>query len=280
MRPSIDVPAPVAGEQEAGAAQREGAVATLRRSFEVLVALTQSDLRSRYGRGPWRLLKWLADPFALVGIYLVLVTSVLDRPGEAPGLSLACAVVPFQLVMMSVVNAMGAIHIRSSILLNMSFNRLLIPVSSVMTEAVAFSASLALIALMMAVYGIAPTTAVLWLPIVLAVTIFLAIGCAYASTLLGLWFSDLRPFAISFVRALYFLAPGLVALPLIEGRANEIVRINPLTGLFESYRSVFLYGHRPAAWMLLIPIAAGALILAAMLPLYRREQHHFAKVIG
>jgi lipopolysaccharide transport system permease protein len=279
MRSSIDVRARAANRR-ATASERRSVLETLRRRLDVLVALTQSDLRARYGRGAWRLLKWLADPFALVGIYLLLVTFVLERAGEAPGLSLACAVVPFQLVMMAVVNAMGAIQVRSSILLNMSFDRVLIPVSSVLTEAVSFSASLGLIGLMMAAYGVAPTTAVLWLPVVLLVTMFFAISCAYASTLLGLWFSDLRPFAISFVRALFFLAPGLIALPLIEGRAQEIVRVNPLTGLFESFRSVFLYGQRPAAWMLLVPVVAGALILAATLPLYRREQHHFAKVLG
>ena len=55
-----------------------------------------------------RLVKWIADPFALVGVYLVLVTLVLDRPGEAPGLSLACAVIPFQLFTTTIVNALSA----------------------------------------------------------------------------------------------------------------------------------------------------------------------------
>jgi hypothetical protein len=49
--------------------------------------------KASYGRGPWQLIKWLIDPFALVGVYLALVTLVLDRPGEASGLSVATAVV-------------------------------------------------------------------------------------------------------------------------------------------------------------------------------------------
>ena len=264
----------------AGARRAVTQPSALRRRIEVLLALTQSDLRARYGRGPWQLLKWLADPFALVGIYLLLVTFVLDRPGEAAGLSLACAVLPFQLVMMSIVNAMGAVHLRGSIVLNMGFERALLPVSSVFTETLAFAASLTLPIAMMAAYGVAPTLAVLWVPVAMAVTIFFAIGCAYAASLLGVWVPDLRPFAISFVRALFFLAPGLVALPLVEGRAQDFVRANPLTGLFESYRSALLYGHRPSAWMLLIPAAAGALLLAVTVPVYRREQRHFAKVLG
>ena len=53
----------------------------LRRSIDVLISLTISDLKVRYGRGGWRLVKWMVDPFALVGVYLVLVTLVLDRRG-------------------------------------------------------------------------------------------------------------------------------------------------------------------------------------------------------
>jgi lipopolysaccharide transport system permease protein len=224
--------------------------------------------------------KWLVDPFALVGVYLLLVTFVLERTGRAPGLSLACAVVPFQLVMMTVVNALQAVALRQSIILNMDFRRGLIPVSSTLTETVAFAASLLLVALMMGVYGVAPTAALVWLPAVLAVNVFFAVACAYVASLFGLWFPDLRPFAISFVRTLFFVAPGLVALSSIHGRAHDLVRLNPLTGLFESFRAVLLEGHRPAAWELLVPAAAGALLLALLLPVYLREQRQFAKVVG
>ena len=59
--------------------------------------LASSDLRVRYGRGGSRVLKWFLDPFAALGVYLVLVTLVLDEGTSRPGLGLACAVVPFQL---------------------------------------------------------------------------------------------------------------------------------------------------------------------------------------
>src|SRR5215218_8073391 len=89
--------------------------AELTRALEVLATLTRSDLLARYGRGPWQLVKWLLDPFALVGVYLLLVSFVLDRGGPAPGLSLACAIVPFQLLLMTIVNAMSTIRMRRAI---------------------------------------------------------------------------------------------------------------------------------------------------------------------
>jgi lipopolysaccharide transport system permease protein len=262
-----------------GAARRAAWVSSLRRRADVVLALTESDLRARYGRGPLRMVKWLLDPFAVCGVYLLLVTFVLDRGGPAPGLSIACAVVPFQLLMNSVVGALSAVGLRRSIILNMSFERAVIPVSTVMTEAVAFAASLLLLVMMMAVYDIAPTVALLWLPLVILVTIILAVACAYPLSLLGLWFRELRVFFVSFMRTMFYLAPGLIALSEIEGRPYDLVKLNPLTGVFESFRDVLLYGQRPAAWQLLFPLAFAVLLLLAFVPIYRLEQRDFAKVV-
>ncbi|MGZ4400011.1 MAG: ABC transporter permease [Gaiellaceae bacterium] len=251
----------------------------LHRAGEVLLALSQADLRSRYGRGRVRMVKWLLDPFAALGVYLLFVSIARVRPGLAPGLSIACAVVPFQLFMMAIVNALNVVDIRRSIVLNMRFDRSLLPLSSVLTESVAFAASLLLIVIMMVSYRIAPTIAMLWLPLLLLVTVFVAIGVAYPASLLGLWFADLRQFVVSAVRTLFFAAPGFFALAHFGGLTRTLLRINPLTGIFESYRSVLLYGHRPAAWQLLIPLGYAAVLLVVV-PLYRREQAHFARIVG
>lgn len=250
-----------------------------RRAVDILFALTESDLRARYGRGPWQLLKWLVDPFALVGIYLLLLTFILRRPGDAPGLSLACAVIPFQLVMMTIVNGMGAVQLRGSIIRNMAFDRVLIPVSSTLTEAVAFGASLVLLVMMMIIYRVQPTLALLWLPLILLITLIFAAACAYVAALIGVWIPDVRPFVVSLMRAMFFLAPGLVAIGDIGGRAEQLVKVNPLTGLFESYRSIMLRGESPRAWELAVPLAWAAFMLLVALPLYVREQHQFAKVL-
>ena len=248
-------------------------------ALDVLVALAASDLRARYGRGGFRLVKWLLDPFALVGVYLLLVTFVIYRPGLATGLSLACAVIPFQLIMLAITNGLGSVAFRSSIILNMGFRRTLIPLAGALTESAAFASSLLLVVLMMAAYGVAPTLAVLWLPVVLGANVLLAIACAYGASLFGFWYPDLRALAISAVRALFFLAPGLVALADIEGRAHDLLKGNPLTGLFEAYRSIFLYGHSPAAWQILYPVAWALLLLGVLLPVYVREQRQFAKML-
>jgi lipopolysaccharide transport system permease protein len=181
--------------------------------------------------------------------------------------------------MTTTTNSLGAITSRRSIILNMTFNRFLIPVATTLTELAVFAASFSLIVVMMGIYGVAPTTALAWLPLALLVNILLAVGIAFPAALFGLWFRELRVFAISFMRTLFFLAPSLVPHAVTSGTAYNLLKLNPLTGLFDTYRDIFLYGQTPAAWALLYPAGVAVLLLALTLPLYGREQYQFAKVV-
>ena len=246
---------------------------------DLLLALTASDLRARYGRGGWQVFKWLLDPFFATGVYLVLVAFVIDRPGSAPGLSIACATVPFQLVIASVVNGLSSVQLRHSIVLNTRFDRTMIPLAGVITETVVFTSSLVLLALMMVAYSVPPTAAILWLPLVILVTILVSLSIAYPASLIGVWWPDLRTFVLSAVRTLFFVAPGLVALSQVPDSAKQWLKLNPLTGIFEAFRSVLLYGERPAAWELVYPTIFALVMLALFVPLYRSEQRQFAKMV-
>jgi lipopolysaccharide transport system permease protein len=272
-------PLRVAEGRGRGATRIRGAADSLARSLELLRVLTESDLRVRYGRGPWRIIRWLSEPIALVGVYLILITFVLDTSVPAAGLSLTCAVVPFTLVMLTIANAMTALDARRPILLNMAFRRMLIPPSSALSESVGFGSSLLLLVAMMAIYAVTPTWNVLWFPLVLLVNLLLAAAAAYPAILLGIWLRELKQFILSFVRILFFLAPGLVPLSETSPDTRELLRLNPMTGLFEAYRAVFMFGEAPTAWDLLVPFGTAILLLAAFVPVYQVEQRQFAKVI-
>jgi lipopolysaccharide transport system permease protein len=267
------------GHDTAAAAGRPSWLARARRASDVIWALALADLRVRYGRGRVRTVKWLLDPYAAVGVYLLLVAFVMEKPERAAGLSIACAIVPFQLIIMTVLNSMIAVRTRQTIIQNMRFDRTLIPFASTVTEAVGFSAALTLLAVMMAIYGVAPTPAILWLPVLLACTFLLALALAYPVALAGIWFPKANMLIMSVARAAFFVAPGIVALDQIHGAAHGWLWLNPLTGIFESYRSVFLEGHSPAAWQLLVPSAMAIVLLAVVVPLFRSEQRQFARIV-
>jgi ABC-type polysaccharide/polyol phosphate export permease len=72
----------------------------------------------------------------------------------------------------------------------------------------------------------------------------------------------------------------LIALSQITGTARDLMPFNPLTGLFELYRDALLYGHSPPAWQIFAPLAFAVALLLLVVPVYRREQSSFSKLIG
>jgi ABC-type polysaccharide/polyol phosphate export permease len=116
--------------------------------------------------------------------------------------------------------------------------------------------------------------------VVVAVTLLLAFGAAWPCTLLGLWLPTIKLFANQALRILFFAAPGIVALSEVSEGVHRWIVYNPLTGLFESFRHVFLYGNSPEFWQLAYPAATGVLLTLVFLPLCRREQRHFAKLVS
>jgi ABC-type polysaccharide/polyol phosphate export permease len=90
---------------------------------------------------------------------------------------------------------------------------------------------------------------------------------------------EIGNFVMSFVRVLFFIAPGLVPLSQISGTAHDLLLVNPMTGLFESYRDALLYGDAPGAFELLYPAALGVLLLFLFVPVFRSEQRQFAKIM-
>jgi ABC-type polysaccharide/polyol phosphate export permease len=249
-----------------------------RRRLQVMIALARSDLLIRYGRGKWQIVNWFLGPFFLVGVY-VLLRAVLNRDVEAVGLSIACAVVPFQIVILSATSSLRSVSLREPVLLNRRFDLMLIPPSSVLTEGLAFAASFVMFPLLMIIYWVGLTSALLWLPVVLAATFVLALGAAWPAALIGVWAPNVQALASQALRVLFFLSPGLVALSEVSEGVYDWMVFNPLSGLFESFRHVFLYGDSPALWELAYPTAVGLLLMAVFIPVYRREQRHFAKMV-
>jgi ABC-type polysaccharide/polyol phosphate export permease len=90
---------------------------------------------------------------------------------------------------------------------------------------------------------------------------------------------EMSTLAVSAVRTMFFVAPGLVALDEVFGLTHDLLMLNPLSGIFEAYRAILLEGVAPAAWMFLIPLAYAAVIAAVVVPVFRREERHFAKLL-
>ena len=206
---------------------------------------------------------------------------ILDATGEAVGLSIACAVVPFQIVLLSSTSAMRRVSLREPILLNRRFDRMLMPPSAVLTETLAFAASFVMFPLMMAIYWRRTDGRI-------------AVACPWSwrrprcwrwawrgpRRCSGVWAPNLQALASSGAAHPVLRRPGPRRAVRGLGRASyDWIVFNPLSGLFEVVSARLPLRRRPRVLAARLSDRLGLLLMALFLPLYRREQRHFAKLV-
>ena len=119
----------------------------------------------------------------------------------------------------------------------------------------------------MLVYGIGPTAALLWLPLVVAVTLTLAAGGADPAALIGLWVPELqdlrRPVAADRVLR---VAWDRGALRDVGGACAGGSPSTPSRGCSRRTGTCSSTGRAPESWMLLYPAFVGLVLAAVFAP--------------
>jgi lipopolysaccharide transport system permease protein len=247
------------------------------RRGDVLLALAWARLREQRDFTVAGFAKWILDPLSFTFVYFLLFGVVLARPQFAYLLFLFCALVPWRFFTGVLGGSMGLVHSYAAPLTNRSFPRDVLPLVLVVTEGANFLVALTLFIPLMAYYSIIPTAALLWLPVVIAVLMFLSTGPAYLLTLFGLYLPDLRGAVQNLIRLGFFASTALVGTKDLPERFDVLLRANPVSGIFESFRAIIVYGQAPNPADLAYPLAVGLVLNVVGVALYRQRQHAFVK---
>lgn len=151
------------------------------------------------------------------------------------------------------------------------FPRMLLPLSVLGSTLLDFAVSVVVLGVMMAVYRIAPSAAILLLPIWLLLVLMLATGLGLAAAALSVPYRDVQYVLPVLLQFLLYASPVAYALNAVPLRLRPIMAINPLTGLLEAFRwSLLDVGRLPVLAVVWSAIAAilvlliGAFLFAAM----------------
>ena len=142
------------------------------------------------------------------------------------------------------------------------FPRVILPLSAVVSGLVDFAIGFVVLFVVTAVYGIKPTLAALWLPVL----VFLAVLTALA---VGLWVSalnavyrDVRYIVPFLVQFWMFASPVAYPASLVPARWRWLYGLNPMAGVIEGFRWALTGQGRPPDSIL---FASAAMVLVMLL---------------
>jgi len=165
-----------------------------------------------------------------------------------------------------------------AIITKVYFPRLILPISAALSGLVDFAIGFVVLAIFTLAYGIRPTLAALWLPALLALAFFTALGVGLWLSALNALYRDVR-YVIPFLTQIWlFATPVAYSSSLLPEPFRTIYGINPMVGVVDGFRWAML-GSAPPGPMMLVSAIVAVIILMTGGMYFRRMERTFADIV-
>jgi lipopolysaccharide transport system permease protein len=248
---------------------------------ELAAFLVWRDIKVRYKQTAFGVAWAVIQPVTTMVLFTIVFGRIAQLPSEGVPYPLFtfAALLPWQVFAASLVGSSNSLVGSAGLLTKVYFPRLIVPLAASLATLVDFLVSFAVMGGLMAFYHVAPSPAILALPLFLALALATSLG-------VGLWFAALNvkyrdvQYVMPFIVQLWlFASPVAYSASLIHspiGRA--IYALNPMAGVIQGFRWALL--GAPAPGMLIWPsVAVMAALFASGLFFFKRMEDTFADVI-
>jgi lipopolysaccharide transport system permease protein len=171
-----------------------------------------------------------------------------------------CALLPWMYFSTAMQNATNIVVEQQRVITKIYFPRVVLPISAVLSGLVDFAISFLVFLLMMAYYRIAPTRAVIWLPVFTLLAVLTALGVGLWLSALNAMYRDVRYVVPFLVQFWMFASPVVYPSSLVSEKWRWLYGLNPLAGIIEGFRWS-LTGHGQPPGVLLAASAAAVILL-------------------
>ena len=265
-------------------------VTSRRRLIRYLVA---ADMKKRGSDTLLGNLWWILDPLLQMAVYVVFVSIIARRPAPDYPLFIFAAILPWKWYSAVVTDATGAVVRHASLIRQIAFPKLVLPISVATAGIVGFGWGLIPLVVIMLLHPGRFTAMILWIPVIAFVQYVFSIASAIFVSAANVFFRDLGNVVGHVLRLWWFLSPSLYSLAALDElhvvQQNPWLRTlagaNPFAVLFEAYRAV-IYGTpdggpptAPNLTSLAVLLAGSAILVALVTIFFKRVEPNFSKVL-
>ena len=247
--------------------------------------LVLRNLRIRYKGSMLGFLWSMLNPLLMMLIYFIFVT-LLKTGIDLP--QLLVGILAWQFFVMCISDSINVITGYPSLIKRTSFPKLTFPVSMVLANLVNFLLSLVVLAIFLALYAgifnpaypLRIDSAILLLPLVVALQLCLILGLASFFSALNVYFRDIEHIMSVALLAWFFLTPIMYTIEMVQTRVSALLfnlyLLNPMAALVTLYRRLFLGNPLPHTPVFYLSLALPPIILIAGVALFLKKEPYFA----
>lgn len=242
----------------------------------------RNDLRARYARSKLGLLWALVQPLAMVLIYALILSHLLQAKLPATDtiyaypIYLMSGMLAWTLFSEALGRGLSIFIEQGELIKKVAFPRALLP-------AIAFGSAavngLALLSMMLIVFfflGHWPDIHYLWLPGLMLLALWLGLSIGLLFGLMNVFFRDIGQAIPVILQFLFWLTPIVYALTMLPPEYQVYFSWNPIAKLTAAFQDVILYQRNPAELHLVFLCGISLIFTALSAGLYLRVKHELA----
>lgn len=248
---------------------------------DLLFTFADRDLRLRYRQTALGVVWVVLQPLIAAGIFTFVFGTVahLSSDGKPYLVFTFAALTGWNLFSGVLTRASSCLVGNANLVSRVYFPRLILPLSVIPAALVDFAVSLAMFAVLLAVYHVAPTAALLTLPFWLLLLGAGAFGAGLVAAALTVRYRDVQYVLPVMVQLLLYASPVAYAASRVPERWHTLYYLNPLVAVIEGLRWSMLGTDPPAASAVAWSALVAAVAIAAGIVVFRRMERGFADVI-
>ncbi len=241
---------------------------------ELLYFFVWRDVKIRYKQTAIGVLWVVLQPVLTMLVFTLFFGRLAKLPSDGlpyPVFYFA-ALVPWTYFAYSLQSTTNVVVDNQRLITKVYFPRLILPISTALSGLVDFAIGFVVLWIFCLAYGILPTLAALWLPVLLLLALFTALGIGLWMSALNALYRDVKyviPFLIQFWM---FASPVAYPSTLVPQRWRWLYGLNPMAGVIDGFRWAITGRGQAPGLLLLASSAMVAVVVVAGVVFFNRME--------
>ncbi len=254
---------------------------------ELLYFLVWRDVKVRYKQTALGVAWIILQPVVSTVIFTFIFGGLLNVPSN--GLPYAvfayAGLLPWQYFAGSLTRTSTNLVDNANLVSKVYFPRLVIPLSGVVSGLVDFAVGLVILFVLMLIFRLPLSPAVLLLPVFLLLALITALGFGLWLSALNVRFRDIKQLIPFIVQIWMYLTPVIYPVDLLPAPLRPLLALNPMTGVVSGFRWAVLgdaataTGLEAPGLLFALSVVMAVVVLVGGLFYFRSTERTFADII-
>jgi len=244
---------------------------------ELLKSNVKKEIRGKY-KGSFLGVLWsFINPLLQVLVYAIVFPYIMRVQTPNYLQFLIVGVIPWTFFVTVLNQGMITVRMNSAILKKVYFPREILPISVALSGLVNFFISTIIILIFCIIGGVGVSWHLVFLPLIAIIQFVFSLGIILALSAINIYIKDTEYIVIFFTNMLFYATPILYPSSLIPEGLRWIINLNPMAGLINIYRDIFI-NHTMSDPMTILYVAIVSLVLFFIgLLIFRKLEKGFAE---